>query len=291
MTLALLRTPDTLTSLKVPQQVTVRSKTEPPPTQSTVFDMPKKPKKGAKEEASNPTDDDPTVTRIACAPPAPPTTTAVLPIKVAAPVPLLPLWDENSVNEQYQPKRPDDEEEEESNTTDTIDTNAPYVDHSTDLLHCLPAEMAKKPHDWKRPVDVLDLPYWNEQKTSNLPEFDLCVVDLHVPPTEEAQQERALALEQHEAAVKAAEEAGEEAPEAPVENVPPTPREILRPLVSNGSYSSRFASIFELINSVSLSYLRKKEADAPPPPTPEEQAAMDEAKVSNQAQCGFVVVG
>jgi hypothetical protein len=42
---------------------------------------------------------------------------------------------------------------------------------------------------------------------------------------------------------------------------------------------------------VSLSYLRKKEADAPPPPTPEEQAAMDEAKVSNQAQCGFVVVG
>jgi hypothetical protein len=243
--------------------------------------MPKK-GKAPKEDVADTQDDDPSVRRIPEKPPPLPMQPKVLPTTISPPVPLLPLWDETKVMNTYTKKKEDENEnvEDDATTTDDlneIDDSTTYMDPTLNITNILPNELQKMTHEWKRPLDILDLPFWQEQKKSTLPEFDLCVVDLYVPQTDEEKKEWADILAKHEASVKAAEEAGEELPVPPVEKEKELPREILRPLVTKGSYSARFASIFELINSVNCSYLASKQENAPPPPTAEEIAAAEAA--------------
>jgi len=257
--------------------------------------MPKK-KAAATNAATEPdTSDDPSVIRIPSKPKSPSTNTLVLPTSVLEPVPILPVWNLKEVVETYTTtlNTEDDgttseatEESTEQNSTAAVE---PFVDNSVDLSQCLPPSMAALPHEWRRPVDVVSLPYWQaegQEGKSGMtppPSSAFSVVDLQVPLTEEEISDAAEIQTKHEASVKAAEEAGEEAPALPVAVEKPTPRTILRPLEANNSYSARFVSVFEMVNAVAQSYLVAKVANAPPPPTDEELAAQAEEAAAAKA--------
>ena len=231
--------------------------------------MPKA-KKKAEPEASGVPDDDQSVIRIPSKPASKPEQNLVLPSTVSPPVALFPLFNIQEVNNTYNTTTPTEEEDTSTEEQATPALNeTPFIDHSIDLSTILPPEISNIAHEWKRPSD---LSYWKQN------ENELCVVDLNVPLTPEEIQAAQDIQTKHEEAVKTAEEAGEEPPTPPEPIVKPLPREILRPVTGNNSYSNRFVSCFNLINAVTQSYLAKKEANKPPPPTPEELALQAEAE-------------
>ena len=252
--------------------------------------------KGGKDEAQAETSDDPSVLRLPTKQAPAPTNVPVLPSSVSVPVPLYPVWNETEVIATYTP--PSDEDAADPDPDAAAATPLPFtgtfVDHTLDLTNFLPPSMANQTHKWLRPIEAVDLPFWvfaeGEEKRTSLPEFEMCVVDLEVPPTEEEVAQVAAAEEAHQAACVAAEEAGEETPSPPAPPPSkPIPREMLRPLSSNDGYASRFASVFEVINSVAQSYAAKKMADAPPPPTAEEAAAAaEEARIKAEEEAEAV---
>lgn len=249
--------------------------------------------KGGKEEPTDEIPDDPTVLRLPTKQPPAPINVAVLQNSIVPPVPLYPEWSESEVLATY--SRADDADQESSDDAAT-DSNPPpfegtFVDHTIDLDNFLPPSLSAKKLQWLRPIDAIDLPFWQfkegEVRRTGLPEFELCVVDLEVPPTDEEVAQSTAAKESHAKACAAAEEAGEEAPAPPSSPLAkPLPREMLRPLVSDEGYASRFASVFEVINSVGRSYAAKKLSESPPPPTPEEEeaAAAEKARIKAEEE-------
>ena len=278
--------------------------------------MPKKSKKKDEPTDSEESQEDPSVVRVGTAAPAAPDETRdptfVLPCKVSAPAPLLPIWDGAAVASTYEVNSGSAEEDSEENASaeaggegeeNASEVNAGgstalYTDYTVNTADILPAELQSQPHVWKRPSELESFPFWSdslraaegqedgENPSGNAQSAPWCMVDFYVPPTEEeaaAAAAAAAAAEKakadKEAARKAAEEAGEplteEEPEeesAPVEPAPP-PREILRPLKFSGTFPSQLVSVYELISSVSKSYAAKKASEAPEPPTKEELEA------------------